>query len=418
LRSVTITWLRWMPAVVVPAVIAAGVLIPLQAGAVTDLPDKTADEVLALVNDSSVTAFSGKLEQSSALGLPDLSAMPGAPAGTMPGPGLDDDLADGTAETTDAADATEATALASSALQLLTGSYTSRVYVDGPDNARLQIQDRLAERNFVRSGDDLWYYDSATNEATHATIPAGSADQARADAEAKKAEMPGDVPTPAELADRFLTEIDDSTAVSVGTDTEVAGRATYELLLTPRADGTLVQSVSIYVDAETGFPLGVTVLAEGQEDTAFQVAFTEVSFDAPDASLFAFTPPADATVTEQTLPGYDELKQRALDQAAAEGLSPESLPETEMTKQDVIDDLPFTLIGEGWGAIAELPAGSVPVELTQNPMFAQITSAVDNGQVFSTTLANVLVTDDGRVFAGSVPVSALQAAAAAAPAAE
>ncbi len=405
-------WLRWMPAVVVPAVIAAGVLIPLQAGAVTDLPDKTADEVLALVSDSSVSAFSGKLEQSSALGLPDISALSGASSGSMPGPGNDQDSTEGTAETTEGANA------ATSALGLLTGSHTSRIFVDGPENARVQIQDSLDERNFVRSGDDLWFYDSATNAATHATIPAGSVDQARAAAEAEKAQIPGDVPTPAELADRFLTGIDASTAVTVGTDTQVAGRGTYELLLTPRTDGTLVQSVAIFVDAETGFPLGVTVLADGQDDAAFQVAYSEISFEAPDASLFAFTPPADATVTEQALPSYDELTQQAADKAAARGITPESLAEAEATKQDMIDNLPFTLIGTGWDAIAALPAGSVPADLTENPMFAQLTSAVDGGQAFSTTLANVLLTDDGRVFAGSVPISALQDAAAAAPAAE
>ena len=406
-------WLRWMPAVVVPAVIAAGVLIPLQAGAVSDLPDKTADEVLALVSDGSISAFSGKLEQSSALGVPDLSALSGGSTGSMPGPGGDQDSTEGTAaETPEGANA------ATTALGLLTGSHTSRIFVDGPENARVQIQDNLDELNFVRSGDDLWFYDSATNAATHAIIPAGSEDQARAAAEAEKAQTPGDVPTPAELADRFLTGIDASTAVTVGTDTESAGRGTYELRLTPRTDGTLVQSVSIFVDAETGFPLGVTVLADGQDDAAFQVAYSEISFDAPDASLFAFTPPADATVTEQTLPSYDELTQQAADKAAARGITPESLAEAEATKQDMIDNLPFTLIGTGWDAIAAFPAGSVPADLTENPMFAQLTSAVDGGQAFSTTLANVLLTDEGRVFAGSVPISALQDAAAAAPAAE
>jgi hypothetical protein len=39
-------WLRWLPAVAVPAVIAAGVLIaPLMAGAL-DLPDRSADQLL------------------------------------------------------------------------------------------------------------------------------------------------------------------------------------------------------------------------------------------------------------------------------------------------------------------------------------------------------------------------------------
>ena len=46
----TATWLRWMPAVAVPAVIAAGVLAgPLPASAGDPLPDKTPAQVLAMI---------------------------------------------------------------------------------------------------------------------------------------------------------------------------------------------------------------------------------------------------------------------------------------------------------------------------------------------------------------------------------
>ncbi len=38
--------------------------------------------------------------------------------------------------------------------------------------------------------------------------------------------------------------------------------------------------------------------------------------------------------------------------------------------------------------------------------------AVDGGRALSSTLVSVLITDDGRVFAGAVPVERLQAAAA------
>jgi len=51
-------------------------------------------------------------------------------------------------------------------------------------------------------------------------------------------------------------------------------------------------------------------------------------------------------------------------------------------------------------------------ELTASPLYSQLTDAVDGGRALSTTLMSVLITDDGRVFAGSVPVERLQAAAA------
>ena len=42
-------------------------------------------------------------------------------------------------------------------------------------------------------------------------------------------------------------------------------------------------------------------------------------------------------------------------------------------------------------------------------MFAQATTAVPGGRLLHTALVNVLVTSDGRVFAGSVPLERLQA---------
>ena len=81
--------LRWLPAAVVPAVIAVGALaVPLQAGASVDLPEKSPQDVLALAADSSVDHLSGTIEQASRLGLPELpemSACPGQRSSDGPG---------------------------------------------------------------------------------------------------------------------------------------------------------------------------------------------------------------------------------------------------------------------------------------------------------------------------------------------
>ena len=380
---------KWLPAIVVPVVIVAGVLaVPLQAGAVVDLPDKTPEQVLLMVSDSTVSAFSGTVEKTAALGLPDIDL----------GAGMSGPMAESAPDGTDSAPEAAGTAGLASVLELFTGSHTARVYIDGSDTdgpakARVQIQDRMAERNVVSNGTDVWTYDSETNTASHLAIPA----DARATAEAKLAEMvasaPADLSTPSEVAERFLSEIDPSTTVSVGADGTVAGRTAYELVLTPKATQTLVESVSISVDSETGVPLQVTVRADGQEDPAFQVGFTAVDFSTPSADLFDFTPPADATVDEVTLPAKPEM---AVDQAKPE-IPAENLP---------------VVTGTGWDAIVEVPAASVPAELSANPLMSELATEVDAGRVFSTALVNVFLADDGRIFAGSVPVELLQAAAA------
>ncbi|MGY4858977.1 LolA family protein [Cryobacterium sp. AP23] len=346
------TWLKWMPAVAVPAVIAVGVLaVPLQAGAAADLPEKTPQGVLELAAGSTVDTFSGTLEQSSDLGLPELPS------------------------TGDAA-----TSEFSDALDLLTGSHTVRVYQSGDDQSRVQVQDTMSERNLIRNGADVWLYDSADNTAAHTTLPADAGAQA----------SPEKSYTPGELADTFLAEVTPSTIVSLGENTEVAGRGAYELVLTPNTADTLVGSVAIAVDAETGLPLRVQVTARDAAEPAVSVGFTSLSLDAPAADLFTFTPPAGATVTEETLP------------TPADGTHPKA------------DESGATVIGTGWDAVVAVPASadaSALTDLTASPLYTQLTEAVDGGRAVSTTLVSVLVTDDGRVFAGSVPVERLQAVA-------
>ncbi|TFB93099.1 MULTISPECIES: DUF2092 domain-containing protein [unclassified Cryobacterium] len=357
---------KWLPAIVIPAVIAVGALaVPLTAGAAVDLPDKTPAQVLALVGTSTVDALSGTIEQTSELGLPELPTTGPTASGN---------------------------AGAASALELLTGSHTGRVYLNGPDNIRLQVLDNLAERDLVRNGSDVWLYNSKDNSAAHVTLPAKDA----ADTDAT---THGGMATPEEVAAKFLAAVDPSTTVSVGTDGSVAGRSVYDLVLTPKTTGTLVGTVSISVDSETGLPLAVEVTARGQEKPAFRLAFTELSLGAPDASLFTFSPPAGASVTEQALPDTTSLdKKDAADHATMKA-------EAEKFLAGV------TISGTGWDAVVELPAGSVPAELSSSPLLAQLTTAVTGGRVISTALVSVLLTDDGRVFAGAVPSERLQAAA-------
>jgi outer membrane lipoprotein-sorting protein len=344
------TWLKWMPAVAVPVLIAsAAVAVPLSANAAVNLPTKTPAQVLALAAGEKVTALSGTIAQTSSLGLPQLPT-------------------------------TGADASAGSALELLTGSHTARVFIDGSTKQRVQVLDNMAERDLVRSGSDVWLYDSKKKTAVHSTLTAPAAKSATQDL----------VTTPDHLAAKLLASVDSSTAVSIGSDLRVAGRTAYDLVLTPKASDTLVGSVSIAVDSETGLPLSVEVFARSQKTPAFSVGFSKIDLGAPAASLFAFTPPAGAKVTEKA--------------PKAETARP-GMPTSDAAKP--------TVTGTGWDSIVAVPAGKGTASATSSPLFGKLTTAVAGGHVFHTSLVNVLLTDDGRVFAGSVPVAKLQAAAAA-----
>jgi outer membrane lipoprotein-sorting protein len=343
--------LRWLPAAVIPVLIAAGTLA---AHAVTDvnLPTKTPEQVLALAlaSSDSVDAFSGTVEQSSQLGLPDLPTS---------GRAADSDVA--------------------SAFEFLTGSHTARVYVDGPTKQRVQLMDPMAERGAVRNGSDVWLYDSSKATATQLSLP--SASEARKD---------GSVNMPSQFAQKLLANMSPTTAVSLGDNVSIAGRSAYDLMISPRTTDTLVGSVSVAVDSETGFPLSVEVSARGAHDPAVSVAFSSLSFETPSSDLFTFSPQAGMTVTHRTVPAPTPSQWSSSNAKA---------PHPVVT-------------GTGWASVIELPSGSVPAGVLDSPLLSQATTSFHGGRLLSTALVNVLLTNDGRIFAGSVPADALQAAAA------
>jgi outer membrane lipoprotein-sorting protein len=363
-------WRRWVPAVAAPAVIAAGVVVSgAQADAPANLPAKTPEQIIALAAGNTVEALSGTVQQTSDLGLPKLPS--------------------------DQQSGGQGQAGAANLLELLTGSHTARVYVDGPQKARVQVLDQLAERDMVRNGSSVWVYDSARNEATHLRLPAGAAEHHAGKAGDRG--LSGQALTPDAVAQRFLAMVGPSTQVTSGSSAKVAGRSAYELVLTPKPgttkSDTLIREVSIDVDSATGLPLAVRVQARGQAKPAFSVAYTDLTLKAPDASVFKFTPPAGAKVTERTLPA-DHGK---ADRRASGGMLPaQNRPQ---------------VVGDGWDAVMVAQAGVSPSMLTSNPLFAQMTKPVTGGRLLHTSLINVLIKDDGTVLAGSVPVQRLQAVA-------
>lgn len=342
--------LRWLPAALAPVVVAGAVAVPLAAAAAPPaLPDRTPQQVLALVAKArSVDGFSGRVQQTSALGLPQLPTT---------GAGTDSDTA--------------------SALNLLTGTRTADVWVAGRDRSRVAVLDDMAERDAIRNGSTLWLWDSKKNAAVRVT----GGDTAE--------EPEGATRSPAEVADTLLAKIGPSTATSVDTTQRVAGRDAYTLVLTPRTAATTVGSVRLAVDAQTGLPLQVSVLARGAASPAFTTGFTSIDFRVPDASRFRFTPPSDASVTTKRV----EVEHAATPRGDTASERPE-------------------VTGSGWSAVVAVPAGKVPASIDSNPTYQRLTTAVAGGRALRTSLVNVLRTDDGRVFAGAVPVERLQAVAA------
>ena len=335
---------RWIAPVVAAGLVAAGVAVPRLADAsdaAAELPPRTAAELLEAVANAQVDGLSGTVVATSKLGLPELPSGPGGSAVSLPG--------------------------------LLAGSTTARIWKAGEDRSRLAVDAPFAEYDVVRSGRDVWTFDSASSDVTHLVLREGE----------EPAPAEG-APTPLDAAEQLLSFVEPSTEVTVGRAAMVADRAAYELVLDPRDPGTLVDTVRIAVDGETDLPLRVQVFGVGQVEPAVEIGFTSVRFAVPDASVFAFSPPPGATVTERTLePG--EKPEPPGDRPAPSG-SP-------------------TVLGEGWTSVVELEGVELPEGAAG--IVGQVATPVEGGRVVTSALLSVLLLDDGRVLVGAVPAERL-----------
>lgn len=355
---------RWAVPVVA-AVLIAGIplMVSATASAEPPLPPRTAQELLVDLQGVRPRPISGEVRQVADLGLPQV---PG-----FASPSLKN-------------------LSAGSLLTLASGTHTWRVWSDGGTRTRVALIQPTGESDVIRNGTDVWVWSSADSSAVHSTLPAASGE----------AHTPsGDSRTPAEIADEVLKAIDPTTEVTTDRATRVAGRPVYELVLTPKQADTKVGSVRLSVDAETKVPLRVQVLSRGGAD-AVDVGFTSVSFEPPDASVFAFTPPPGTTVTEQSVG------------------SPSATPEPAVPSRP--DAAGPTVVGSGWTSVvvatSPLPATDAAMGSSDRTVAAlldqlpRVSGPWGSGRLLDGTLLSLVLTEDGRVAAGAVTPDALYAA--------
>jgi outer membrane lipoprotein-sorting protein len=347
-----------IPAIVAPlAVVVGAVAVPAIANAASPPPAKTPAQVLTLIAGSHDAHYSGTVQQTSDLGLPQLPSSMSSSAASR---GFD----------------------AAGLIALVTGSHAAQVYVDGPSKQRVQLLDTLSERDVIHNGTSVWTYDATTRSATHVTAPAHEA----------KTPMP-QATTPATLADQFIASITPTTSVTVSTGTYL-GRGVYDLRFAPRTSATLVGDAVVLVDAQTGVPLSVRIDARGQSTPAVSVAFSSIDFSRPGADVFAFTPPHGTTVKDLTVPG--DATQRPH-------------PEKKSMQAPAV-------IGSGWTSIVKV-VGQAPTTATpgagsnSQALLDELSQRVSGGRMLETSLITVYLRDDGTVFAGAVPSATLLAAA-------
>lgn len=369
---------RWATgATVATVVVGAAVAGPLIAGADSDLPDRTAAELLVDLASLDVGPFAGTVVQSADVGLPELPA-------------------------------TDTTSLPTAALSLLDGSSTARIWYTDGDTYRFALQDDQNESDLIRDGEDLWFWSSEGARASHLVVPEGDGANPFG-GEGMPEDMPANVPTAA--ASLALGMIEPSTQIDVDGTATVAGRAAYELVLRPKDDQSLIGSIRLAIDGETSMPLRVQIVAKDASEPSFEVGFTSISFDEPEASTYEFAPPPGTTV--------EEIQPDDLDDAAAQhhpdmSAGPDGL---------AMDDSDFSMVGSGWSSVFVLRDVNLD-ELTSHlegeaatlaaefiAQLQDVSGPYGTGRALTSDLFSVLLLDDGRMLAGAVALDVLEEAA-------
>jgi outer membrane lipoprotein-sorting protein len=301
---------------------------------------------------------------------------------------------------------------------LLAGSHTVRVWYGQDGQLRLAAPVQMGESDFILNGSTAWLWQSNTDSVTKFMLPAPRG-------AGHKPMHPQTPLTPQEAARQALAAVGPSTRVTTETNVTVAGQAAYQLVLAPRSAQSLIGKITIALDAQhLSVPLRVQVFARGATSPALQIGYTSISFVAPAAANFQFTPPPGAKV--HTVTGM---------QSGWTGYGPMKSPASTQAEN-------FRVIGKNWLSVAVLPAsdlsklsgqgnaasvagqaarsasgggGSVSGPAVFGALLGSahaVSGAWGSGRLLHTSLVSMLITSNGHLLVGAVSPSVLYAAAA------
>lgn len=306
---------------------------------------------------------------------------------------------------------------------LLTGG-RGRFWLSAGEGIRVELQGRTGDALLVADTRTLWLYDGSARTAERVALP-----EDRRDDDDRGREDP---PSRSEI-ERGLERLERKATLD-GPDPSVeADRPAYSFTATPRDSGGMLDAVRGALDAETGLPLRLEVLAEGSGDPVASARVGELTIGPVDRERFEFTPPPGTRVTESELgekrrgrsrgDGGREDPATTLRAARRRAAFPVDAP-------DRVADLRLTEVrgarrglalryGEGAGATWVLQSASRPGaerEEGERPELRGPTVDLPGAraQLFETPLGSALVWRSGgvrRVVAASRPAREVVAAA-------
>lgn len=176
---------------------------------------------------------------------------------------------------------------------LLTGS-SGRVWLSNDHRMRLELQGSNGDANVVVNKTSWWAYVPSMNTVYKGRIPAATGKREPKGTQNK-------LPTVAQIQTE-LQRLAQHLGISGAVPTDVGGRPTYTVTVTPKQAGGLLGSVQLAWDALKGLPLRFAVYARGDGTPVLELAATGITYGPVSSSVFSISPPAGAKVVKVATP--------------------------------------------------------------------------------------------------------------------
>ena len=183
---------------------------------------------------------------------------------------------------------------------LLTGA-DGRLWISDSGQVRLELQSEEGDTQILYDGHTITLYDAASNSLYRYTPPAPPAPPQGGSGEGgtgtDSSPTRPRIPAVAQIQEAIV-HIMRHANLSGATPTDVAGQPAYAVRISPSRNGGLVGGAELAWDAVHGVPLRLAVYSTASSAPVLELTATEVSYGTVPSSVFQFTPPAGAKVTE------------------------------------------------------------------------------------------------------------------------
>lgn len=181
---------------------------------------------------------------------------------------------------------------------LFTGG-SGRLWLSPTDGLRLELQSDNGDAQIVVHKNTFWAYDPASDTVYEGTLPGGllggSSGASHRDGGQEK------LPSVAQIQSA-IAKLAGHLSISSAIPGDVAGRPTYTVRVSPKADAGLLGGAELAWDAVRGIPLRFAIFAKGDSSPVLELTATDISYGRVPSGVFEITPPSGAHVVHFSLP--------------------------------------------------------------------------------------------------------------------